>query len=435
MISKISLVYSRLDHHSKELVNGTAVTFSLKMLAAGLAFALNVTLARLLGADGSGIYFLALTVTTIGAVVGRIGLDNTMLRFAASNAAVNDWAAVKGVYTNGMRIALLSSGVVAGVMFIIASLLAHKVFSQPEISNLIRLMALSIVPVSLFTLHAEILKGIKRTGDAIAVLSVFAPAFSLAGVYLLVPGWGVKGAVWAYISASVITLFIGIYLWQRATPQLNGIVGGFDKSRMLETSMPMFSAALLQLVIQWTATILMGMWASSVDVGIFSVASRTAMLTSFILVAVNSIAAPKFAALYRQGDMEALSKTARNSTKLMILLASPVLFLFLVVPGWIMHIFGKGFTGGAAILSILAVGQFVNVATGSVGYLLMMSGNERLMRNNLAACAVINLLLNIALIPTFGVTGAAIATTATLSLQNLIAAKLVSWKLGIRTML
>ena len=130
--------------------------------------------------------------------------------------------------------------------------------------------------------------------------------------------------------------------------------------------MPLFWVMLMNLVMNWTASFLLGVWGTKSDVGIFNVAARTAQVTSFILIAVNSIAAPKFAELYNQGNKAALGRLARRSTWLMTLVASPVLLLFVLFPGRIMALFGKPFEGGAAVLGILSIGQFVNVVTGSV---------------------------------------------------------------------
>uniref|UniRef100_B3EM06 Polysaccharide biosynthesis protein n=1 Tax=Chlorobium phaeobacteroides (strain BS1) TaxID=331678 RepID=B3EM06_CHLPB len=132
--------------------------------------------------------------------------------------------------------------------------------------------------------------------------------------------------------------------------------------------------------------------------------------------------------------MVALGATARNTAKLMTLIASPLLLLFLVAPQWVMGMFGEEFQKGGVLLSILAIGQFVNVATGSVGYVLMMSGNEKLMRNNVAFVAVLSVVLNAALVPLYGAFGAAIATAVCLALQNMIAAYMVSSRLGINTL-
>ena len=416
----------------REVVNGASVAFALKVIAAGLAFTFNVVLTRLLGAEDAGLYFLALTCVAIAAVVGRAGLDNTIIRFIAASAAVQDWISVKGMYSKGIKFVLIGSSITAGLLALAAPWLAETVFSEPELTGLIRWMAIAVVPFALFTIHSQALQGLKRIRDAVSVLSIL-PVFSLLGVIVLVPEWGVQGAVWSYTLASCITLMIGFWLWRKATPQLRSLQGRFKTKKVLQSSVPLFWMSLLNLVITRSANLMLGIWAGSAEVAIYSVANRTAMLTSFILVAVNSIAAPKFAALYRQGDIENLGHTARNCAKLMTLMASPVLLVFILVPAYVMELFGAEFSAGAMVLTILAIGQFVNVVTGSVGYLLIMCGHERIMRNIIALCSVINLGLNLTLIPYLGASGAAIATAITLSLQNLIAAGLVWWKLGIMT--
>jgi O-antigen/teichoic acid export membrane protein len=183
----------------------------------------------------------------------------------------------------------------------------------------------------------------------------------------------------------------------------------------------------------WTSTLALGMWATPRDVGIFGIANRTATLTSFILLAVNNIAAPKFAALHRAGDLATLGRVARDSARLMALVAAPMLIVCLILPGPVMRIFGADFESGAAVLSILAAGQFVNVVTGSVGFVLIMCGYERMYRNAFVVCAASSIALNGLLIPRFGILGAAIATAGTLALQNLVAAMLVWRKLGVVT--
>lgn len=180
--------------------------------------------------------------------------------------------------------------------------------------------------------------------------------------------------------------------------------------------------------------ILLGIWEDSEWVGIYGVAKRVSDLVVFILVAVNSIVAPKFAALYAQGDFRALDALARNAAKLMIALAAPVLLVFILVPSWLLGVFGPDFRAGATVLAILASGQFVNVATGSVGYLLMMTGHEKLMRNNIIACTILSVGLSAILIPKYGVVGAALATAVSLATMNLISLGLVYWKLSIITL-
>jgi len=433
ILSRFPALRNRLDEHMLEVINGAAVALVLKVLGAGLTFLFNLVLARTLGAEGAGLYFLALTVTTIATVFGRMGLDNTLLRFTAANASVDDWSAVKGVYVKGMKLALIASSLSAIAVFVFAPVMAEKVFQKPELVIPIRWMSLAVVPMTFVMLHAQALKGLKRIRDSFIVFGVSVPAMSLTALLLLGANYGVNGAIWAYASGAILTALLGVILWRTATPRLRKVSGAFRTNDLLKSSIPLFWVASLNMLINWTATFALGIWGTGEDVGIFSMASRTAMLTSLILTSVNSISAPKFAELYKKKDMAALGSTARSTAKLMTLIASPLLLLFLVAPQWVMGMFGDEFQKGGILLSILAIGQFVNVATGSVGFLLMMSGNEKIMRNNVAFVAVMSVVLNVFFVPIYGVIGAVIASAICISIQNIIAMFIVKIRLGIST--
>ena len=181
----------------------------------------------------------------------------------------------------------------------------------------------------------------------------------------------------------------------------------------------------MDLIMGWTAIFFLGVWRSNVEVGIFGVAFRTAMLTSVFLSAANTIVAPKFAELYRAGHMDALQITIRSAVRLVTLLSCPVLLVFLLASRQVMMIFGPGYINGAIVLIILTLGQFINAVTGPVGVLLMMTGHEVQLRNNIVFAAILNIALSIGLIPTWGAVGAAIATAASLAMLNVFSVYLV----------
>ena len=435
-VERVPFLRNHLDHHMQEVVSGASVALIMKVVGAGIAFGFNVLLARLAGAEGAGLYYIAFSAVTIATIFGRMGLDTSLVRFIAANASLGHWDNVKGVHKKSLTIALIASAVSFLFVFIYSSWIAETLFSKPELGIILRWMSLSIMPVTLLALYGAMLKGLKRifyfslagqNGLLIALLS-------LLGLYSLGRFGGVKAAAWSYVIASTFTAIISFFLWRTATPQLTGIKGQFKTSELLSSSMPLFWVASMNLIMNWTATFSLGIWSTASETGIFSMASRTAMSTSFILLAVNSIVAPKFAALYAKGDMKALADTARNSAKLMALVSGPILLLFTVVPGWVMGLFGEKFVVGAGALTILSIGQFVNVVTGSVGCLLMMSCNEKLMRNNVIFSAFLTLLLNLILVPRYGMYGAAYATAISLSCQNIFAVILVKRTLKINAM-
>ncbi len=431
LVKKIPVFGKRLDNHMIEIVSGASVAFSLKIGGAALAFCFSVILARLFGAEGAGVYFLVLMVISFGALLGRMGLDGTLLRFVAAGAVVGDMGEVKGIYNKTIEFSSAVSILVSIVIFFTAPQISLFVFSEPSLASPMRWMALAITPLAMVFLHSEALKGLKCIRDSTLVQGVGVPAISVIALYLIGDSWGVKGAVWSYLIAVMVMAFLGVFLWRYRT-KFKGVVAVFETKRMLKSSMPLLGVALMQFVVAGLPLLLLGVWATNADVGIFGVASRVAILVTIILLSVNSIAAPKFSEMYRQGDMRALGETARGAAKLISLLAAPILIVFVFFSSFIMGLFGAEFTDGATALVILSIGQGVNVFAGSVGYMLVMSGNESLMRLSVGGAVIINIILSLLLIPKFGVIGAAIAVAVSISSQNIIASFFVYKKLKMR---
>jgi O-antigen/teichoic acid export membrane protein len=98
-----------------------------------------------------------------------------------------------------------------------------------------------------------------------------------------------------------------------------------------------------------------------------------------------------------------------------------------------MGLFGEEFLSGTLVLKILVTGQFFNVCTGSVGFFLMMTNNEKTMRNNVLFSSILSVCLNITLIPLYGINGAAISTFSVLVFTNFYAAWKVREKFGFWT--
>lgn len=398
----------------------------------GLAFSL--ALARLLGADRTGLFFLAVAVATIASVFARAGVDSALLRFSATHASRSDWPGLAGVRRQGVVVVALTSLIAAAAVAVAAPWIAERLFREPALTPLVRLVALAVLPMSLLQVDIELLRGIGRIRDATAMQYLAPPLFGLPALFVLAPRLGAAGAVVAHVLAAMAVLVVARHLWRRATPQLRSLPGTFDRRRLMATALPLFWVASMDLVMGMTDTVMLGLWKSAEAVGIYGVALRTAALTAFALAAVNVVAAPKFAALFAHGDRRALSRVARDAARLTLFATLPLFLALVIVPAWILGLFGGEFRTGAWPLRLLAAGQFVNVVTGSVGYLLTMTGHEKLMRNNIVFCAFVNVALNALLIPPYGILGAAAATAISLAALNIISAVLVYRRLSIVTL-
>lgn len=419
-----------LDDHFRDILSGAAITFGLKIMGMGLMFAFNVLVARLLGVANTGLFFLALTLLQMAATVALWGLDNATLRFISGFAAKERWADVRAVFLRAVSGALFSSLLLATAIFFAAPYLASTVFDEPALLMPLRIVALGVPVLALLPIFAESLKGLKKIFASQMLQGVVLPFFALLWLLLLATStgadWGASGAIMAYGLAALMALLLGwgLWHWQLSRQDKNGRdktgSGHFSMRQLLRSAGPLGGISILHLLMQWVPLLALGAFGSSTEVGLFGVAVRTATLTSLLLVAVNSIAAPKFAALWAKGDHEALQRLAVKSTALITLLAAPLLLCFVVFPSFILGLFGADFKEGAIALSILAAGQFVNAATGSVGFLLMMTGHERQLWKSVALAAVLSLLMSGLILSGASLVMAALAVAVPLAMQNIL---------------
>jgi O-antigen/teichoic acid export membrane protein len=184
-------------------------------------------------------------------------------------------------------------------------------------------------------------------------------------------------------------------------------------------------------VMTFSDVLILGLFVTATDVGIYTAAARTALLTRFLLLANSAVAAPRFAALHATHDNEGMARLAVRSTLLTTVSSVPVLLMFMLLPGPILSVFGSQFEAGAQVLIILTIGQFVNAATGPVGYLLNMSAYHRIEGHIAVAGAAITVGLCFALIPFWGIAGAAAANAVATATCNLLRVYFAKTRMGI----
>ena len=144
------------------------------------------------------------------------------------------------------------------------------------------------------------------------------------------------------------------------------------------------------------------------------------MLSSIFLFAINSIAAPKFSELFYSGKINELGKIIRISTKIIFYSSLPLVLTFLIIPEKILFIFGEEYRYAKWSLIYLTIGQFVNSFSGSVGYILQMTGKQFIFQNIVFFSMIINVLLNLILIPIYNIVGAAIASMISMAMWNIL---------------
>ena len=420
------------ETHLREILLASSFGLAIKILSAISIFAMNIVVARTLGASEAGLFFLAMTMITIFAAVSRLGLDQTLVRFIAAEQVTGDASSLHGVYRKSVKWTFLASLLLTLVIAESTEFPLLDLIMLPDFSPVFKIAMFAIPLVALYTLLAHALQGLKNIVGSMLILNVMVPVILLL-MMLWAPTKLAGTLSLYYVLACLVTLLLGFIFWKQSAPE-TPVITSFSSSRLYQACLPLWGVTILAQVIQWSSQIMLGIWSTAEEVAFFATAQRTAMLTSFVLFAVNAIAAPKFAAMHAQNDTEGLKKTAILSVRLMLVAAIPALAVMLLFPEWLMSFFGDEFKAAATALVILSLGQFVNIATGSVGYLLSMTGLERKVRDNMVISTTLGLILGLTLIPSFGLTGAAIATASAIASQNLLGVYQVRKYLGFNTL-
>ncbi|WP_261903472.1 flippase [Vibrio fortis] len=416
-----------------ELALKAAVALTVKVVGAAGAFLLNVVIAQFLGAEQAGYFFLAQAILVILSIFIRQGLDNALVRYIAGYRVDNNQASIAGIYHLALTRVLPLGMLSTIVLWFCSDWVAESVFTKPPLGSVLAWSSFAIVPIALSQLHGFCFQGQKRIAHAMFFESAALSSLAILIIWIMKPV-DADSTMQLYLSASIVVCGMSFLLWNRARKPMFSRLEKNEKRRVSDTSKSLFTIVIMAQVTQWAGQLTLGAWSSAEDVALFSVAQRTAMLTAFILIAVNAIAAPKFAEAYKQGDLNQVRSVAKMSGRLMTICALPIVGFMMFFAPWLMSFFGEEFIQGADVLRILALGQFINVITGSVGYLLQMTGYEKIFRNNVITSSLITIVGSVVFIPVFGLVAAAWVTTIAIATQNLLCVYQVKKNLGFNTL-
>ena len=408
----------------KELVSSSTVFLLLRIFGIGCGYLFTLMITRNCGASAMGIFTLSFILLQMASVVGRFGLDTALLRFVSELASKGLQNDARAVYMKSFLFALCLSVLLSFSVYIFAPWVSVSVFNKACLRKAFELVSLAVAPLALLYLNFETLRGLKKIREyaflqntsTFLIASVLLAFFLDANNNNLFP-------VKVFVIAVYFTFGLSMFQISKSLGFTFSFLNGAPRlSPVLKVAFPMLISSSLMLFMGWTDSIMIGIYMDEQYVGIYSVALKVAATAGITLMAVNSIAAPRFAEYYSKKDMVSFQKIICYSSRLIFWTSLPVLIICLVFPSQIMRLFGSEFTTGKYALMILTIGQFVNAVSGSVGYILQMTGKEIVFQNIVTASVMLNIILNIILIPLFGITGAAVASAASMIFWNAVSA-------------
>jgi O-antigen/teichoic acid export membrane protein len=240
-------------------------------------------------------------------------------------------------------------------------------------------------------------------------------------------GWQLFGAVVAtgisFAAALLVALGFLTRSWRLRTESLAEVAVVGHRELML-FSLPAALAGMLALVTMWIDRLLVAYFLTAADTGIYQAASQIAFVFILILSSFNGIFAPLISAHFAAGRKKELNDLYKVSTKWGLYLALPAFLVILVAPDEVLGVLlDSRYVAGAVPLLVLSVAQLVNLATGAVGFILVMGGRQNSWLVLSGAALTANIGLSLILIPRHGLVGAAAA--ALLSIVGLFGSALL----------
>lgn len=419
LLNKLNIKSS--DIHSRELFRGSSIAFVYKVLGMSVGYIFTLLVTRNLGAEVMGIFALSITILTVFSVAGRFGMDTALLKFVAEYNSGNRMGLVKEIYIKSIKILVPYSLFLSVVLYFISPWVSDFFFQKGYLTGYIRIFSIGILPMVLISIHAESLRGIRKIASYSFLQDI--AIYLFATIIFVITMFFIKDSYVPFIAFSLSLVFVSVLslvMWLKSS-ELYSVTykNSIKTTDILKVSLPMLLSSSSFLIMGWTDTIMLGIFRTEREVGVYNVAMKVAALTSITLYAINRIAAPKFAESYAKGDTTGFEAIVRQSTRLIFWTSLPILVIFFVFPSFILGIFGEEFKAGEYALLLLTIGYFINAISGSVGYILQMTGKQKVFQNIMIVAVIINIGLNIFLIPEYGITGAAFAHLFSLAFWNI----------------
>jgi O-antigen/teichoic acid export membrane protein len=395
----------------------------------GLAF--GIVIARGLGAAGAGVFFTAVAVFTIGAVTAQFGATTGLIRSIARFRALEQLDSIRPTLGAALLPVVLTSIVLSATLFFFAHDIAAAILDGNAATTAERYLRVFAPFLPLAAASSVILGATRGFGTMIPLVVIehigkglLRPVLALA---VLGAGLGsvALALAWAVPHALGLTAAIGalvLVMRRAARPDR----GGYRPTPSLTSEFwrftaPRGAAGILQITLAWLDTILVAALASPHEAGIYKAAISFINQGSFANQAIVFVVGPLLSGLLAQRLHERAQSVYHTATWWLSALAWPIYLTFAVFAPLFMSVFGPEFVAGAKVLVILALPMLVAMAAGPVNVVLVMAGKSSWNLFNVGIALVTNIVLNVLLIPPFGITGAAVAWAATILVSNVAA--------------
>lgn len=421
------------DGYVDRIARGVGMSSTGQGIGRLIGYATAAAIAKLHGPAQLGFYALGIVVLQVANILSQFGMDNGVVRYVARYRTEGDNARVRGVIIQALCVTFGLSVMLSVVIFFGSGVLADRVFDKPFLKTMFQIFAVALPFFTLMSITLWATQGFQTVRYATLVREILRPLVNLIFVFVFYfLGVEVLGAVVAYIISMVFGSFMALYYLTNVFPSLldRDVDPIYESRALFSVSGPMIIANFTQYINLWTALIVLGVFVSAGDVGIYDVAARTATLSALVLISFAGIFSPMISSLHQQSLMGDLGYLYKDVSRWTFTGALVFFLITALLAKDIMAFFGEDFIPGWPVIVIIAAAQLFNSSVGPTARILAMTGRQQMVMVATISSAITAIVLNLLLVPSYGIFGAAVATAAALVVSNSLSLFFVNRFLG-----
>ena len=412
------------------VISGGLLVSAGRFIALGFGFITQVVMARLLTQSAYGDVVLTLAVVNLIAMVAKLGVDDGLMRQLPEFR--DDSAKTRGIVRAAFGVAVVSGLAMGAVLFLAAPVLAERVFDDSSATRILRIGALGVPFVVIRATSVGVARGFGDPKIHTYVDQLTQPTARLLLVSALVlAGFSATGGVVGQVGAFGIAGVLGLILTWRMLPSFDVQAVPMYKP-VLVFSVPLIAVQGMSVAVSHVDIYFLGYFFESTIVGNYNIVLQLSNLFYPILASLGYLLPPVLARLQTEGKMEEMVRTYQLLTKWIIVISMPLLLVLVFAPTQVIEVlFGERYTTGVTALRILAVGNFISVCTGNNQGTLISLGRNRLAAAFVVVQLFVNGMLDLALIPPLGMSGAAFATAISIFVRNILSISVLYLLFGV----
>jgi O-antigen/teichoic acid export membrane protein len=411
-----------------QILRGTGIVLTFTLVGLLLSFFCKLLIARFGTEAQYGTFSLALALLTIVGSIATLGLVTGLSRNIAVAVAREDNSIIREYVFASIVIVTVASLLVATMLFLFSGFISGTIFHDDQLRLPLQILAVALPFFAGLNLGIAILQGFKRvSGRAIFQYLVLYSLF----IFILVCAYYAKisfvGVFYAYLTALVITvLLLALYAKRALGISWKITLRGqrlFTPAaiELFKFSLPLLLFELLIMFGTWIDTLMLGVFKSSGDVGLYNVALPLSLLITVPINAVAFIYLPVISGLHAQGRTSEIEQNMTLMTKWICLVALPIAFVFLLFPETTISLtFGAKYMLAGNALRILSLGAILLTTTMLAMQTVIAFGHSRFIMASTCAMVALDVTLDVLLIPRFSIEGAATASVTALAFWQVL---------------